>query len=222
MIRINCSSNIKQLSKGLSGEIARQVAFASVLAVNAVAKDVQLAEQDNMRDVLDRPTPFTIKSVAIQRATKRLPVATVFVKDIAARYLEPYEAGGLNILNGRALLKPKGQGTNQYGNLPRRTIASLQGRSDIYIGKVKTRRGVVDGVWQRSAQGATVVGKTGKVRKTRKGLNSSGKLKLLIAFTDAHPVKQRLHWREVARGEVDRMFDLRFRQGMARAWATRK
>lgn len=220
MIRISVKHQLRDATRAISQFAARQVPYASALALNAVATDVQKAEQANMRRVLDRPTPFTVKSVAVRKANKRNLVATVFVKDIAARYLEPYERGGKNVLNGRAFLSPRAQPLNEYGNIPRKTIAKLAGRSDIFIGKVKTKHGFVSGVWQRSHDVARVTSKTGKVRRTRKGVNTSGRMKLLIAFTDAHPVRQRLRYRELAQRVVDRQFAKRFDAAMAAAIRT--
>lgn len=220
VIRISVQHHLRDATRAISEFAAKQVPFATAQALNALAVDVQRAEQANMRRVLDRPTPFTVNSVRVQRANKRNLVATVFVMDIAARYLEPYEVGGKNVLNGRAFLNPRHQALNQYGNIPRRTIARLATRSDIFIGKVKTKNGMVSGVWQRTNDVARVTSKTGKVRKTRKGLNTSGRMKLLIAFTDAHPVRQRLRYRELAQRVVDRQFRRRFDGAMAAAMRT--
>lgn len=225
MIRISVKHQLRDATKAISQFAARQVPYATALALNAVAADVQKAEQANMRRVLDRPTPFTVKSVAVRKANKRSLVATVFVMDIAARYLEPYEKGGKNMLNSRALIVPEGSGTNQYGNIPQRTLAKLKARSDIFIGKVKTKHGVINGVWQMQATKATrttVNKKTGavKVSTIRKGLVRNRPQKLLMRFADAHPVRQRLRYRELARRVVDRQFPRRFDEAMAQALRT--
>ncbi|MGS1033322.1 putative phage tail protein [Burkholderia glumae] len=95
------------------------------------------AQRENMRQVLDNPTPFTLNSVAIKRASKSNPVALVYVKPIAVSYLLPYEIGGKNKLNSRALIKPVGQKVNQYGNLPRTTLARLKGKARYSVATVK-------------------------------------------------------------------------------------
>ena len=59
-----------------------------------------------MRSVFDRPTPFTLNSIGVKPARKDNLESVVFVKDIATSYLAPYEFGGRNKLNSKALLKP--------------------------------------------------------------------------------------------------------------------
>ncbi|WP_447083239.1 hypothetical protein [Burkholderia glumae] len=149
MLTLSVKSDVRALSKKLDALARKQLPFATAQALNATAEQVRDAQRENMRQVLDNPTPFTLNSVAIKRASKSNPVALVYVKPIAVSYLLPYEIGGKNKLNSRALIKPVGQKVNQYGNLPRTTLARLKGKPNVFIGKVQTKAGVVDGVWQR-------------------------------------------------------------------------
>jgi hypothetical protein len=232
MLTINVRSNIKQFEKKLSGLAWKQLPFATAQALTTIAKKAADAEKANESKVLDRPRPFTQNSIRVAGATKLSQSARVFMMDIAARYLEPYEFGGRNRLNGKALLKPVDavKDLDQYGNLPRNFMRSLKGRKDIFIGTVRTKRGSVSGVWQRSAaEGATSVpvarvGRDGKVRmgKTKKALNTSGHLKLLIRFADSHPVTQYLDWFGVAQRVVAKEFNREFGRALARAIATAK
>ncbi len=222
---INIKTNIKAFEKKVSAMAYKQLPFATALALNALAKDVTVAEQRNEHQVLDRPRPFTTGAIGVRRATKASMEATVFVKDITAAYLEPYEFGGKNKLNSKALLKPVGavKDLDEFGNLPRNFLRKLAGRRDIYIGAVKTKRGLVNGVWQRSVEeGAAVatVSKTGKVRKTVKGTNTSGHLVLLVKFEDAHQVKQHLDWFGVAGRTVTRQFNKRMGEALGKAIAS--
>lgn len=224
---INLQTNIKAFEKKVSALAYKQLPFATAQALNAIAKDVQLAEQRNEQQVLDRPRPFTTGAIGVVKATKTNMEARVFVKDITAAYLEPYEFGGKNKLNSKALLKPVGavKDLDQFGNLPRNFLRKLAGRRDIFIGPVRTKSGVVNGVWQRSvAEGAAVatVSRTGKVRKTMKGTNTSGHLVLLVKFEDAHEAKQRLDWFGVAGKTVARQFNKRMGAALAKAIASAK
>lgn len=230
MILFNVETNIRALSKKLDAFALRQLPFATAQALTGVAKAIVKAEQVNEVKVLDRPKGFTTGAIGVIRATKDNPTARVYMKDLTARYLEPYEFGGLNVLNGRALLKPVGAVTDldKFGNLPRGWLAKMKGRSDIYVGKVQTKTGTVDGVWQRvtEAGGSVKVlrGKGGQLRvgKTRKGLNTSGKLKLLVKFENAHKVRERLDWFGVAGQVTAREFNREFGRAMAQAIATAK
>ncbi|MGN6518649.1 MAG: hypothetical protein ACTHK2_04405 [Dokdonella sp.] len=222
---INFKSNIDDFQRKISAMAHRQLPFATAQALNAVAKRVVEAEQDNERNVLDRPKPFTTGAIRISRATKTSLEAKVFMGDITAHYLEPYQFGGRNVLNSKALLKPVDavRDLDQFGNLPRNFLRSLRGRQDIFIGVVQTKRGPVNGVWQRSVEeGAAVpvVGRNGKVRRTRKNLNTRGHLVLLVKFEDAHPARQQLDWFGVAGRAAAKAFNREMGRALARAIAT--
>src|SRR5476649_251163 len=126
---ISIRSNLKEISRSLGAFAQTQLPFASALAITALAKRVQGEQTKAFTRVFDRPTPFTLKAIGVKAARKTDLVATVFVKDIAASYLAPYEFGGVHKLNGKAMLVPKGAPTNQYGNLPKNLLERLKGRS---------------------------------------------------------------------------------------------
>jgi hypothetical protein len=200
MITVNVRADVKALSRSLDALRYRQLPYATSLALTALARKVARAEVKNLAGVLDKPTPFTLNSVAVIAARKERLVATVLVKDIAARYLEPFEFGGKHVLNGRALLNPKNVALNQYGNLPRTMLARLKGRRGVFVGVVATKDGRrISGVWQRLAR---------------------GHLKLLIRFGQALEVKQHLGWGAKAEATVRRWFDAEFTAAFRRALAT--
>jgi hypothetical protein len=143
------------------------------------------------------------------------------VKDIAAKYLEPYEEGGVHHLNSRALLNPKDIKLNAYGQLPRATLAKLKARPDIFIGVVKTKAGPVNGVWQRVIDPNRVT-LLGPNMKRLRGLNKgpTAKLKLLLRFGDALPVNKRLNYGGTARKIIARHLRRDFDAALAKAMAS--
>jgi hypothetical protein len=220
---ISIASNIKQIQKSLSDLAYKQMPFATATALTSLAKLIKEEEVKNMAATFKNPSPFTLRSIRSTAARKDNPVATVFVMDKAAEYLEPYEVGGVHKLNSRALLNPKDIALNQYGQLRRGTLATLKARSDIFIGPVKTKRGTVNGVWQREAATAAITNKrTGKTRISKRGVNQSGKLKLLVRFGDALPVTQRLGYQARAKQVVDANFNREMGRAIAKAIATAK
>src|SRR6516225_9352998 len=106
MIDLNIRGDLRKLERAFAGVAEKQLRFAWSQAINNVAKEVQKAERENMTKVLDKPTPFTLSGVSVRLSTKASLTATVYVKDKTASYLAPYEVGGLNKLNSKALLKP--------------------------------------------------------------------------------------------------------------------
>lgn len=222
---ISVSADLQKLTKSLSQLEKQQLPFAAAQALTAVARRVQAAEKKAMPEVFDRPTPFTVNSVAVKGARKTNLEAVVFIKDIAAAYLAPYEFGGNHKLigSGKTWLNPKDMALlNQYGNFSRAALKRFEGRPDVFIGSIKTKSGEsIGGVWQRPA--AVQATKTrGKRGVALRGINNSGHLKLLVRFGDARPVRQHLEFGERAFEAVDEVFAAEFETAMARAIATAK
>ncbi|MBN3851996.1 hypothetical protein G3N59_01260 [Paraburkholderia sp. Ac-20340] len=228
LMTIRVTSNARDLARGLNDFIQKQVPFAIAQGINKTAQRVAEVEKQNLADTLTNPSPFTRNSVGVQRAKKGAPTAVVYMKDIAASYLEPFETGGVHKLNSRALLNPKNIRLNQYGQLPRNTLAALKGRPDIFIGEVKTASGeTINGVWQRPTNTKRVslinargkkLGKLNKLDATQNG--GRGKLKLLIRFGDALPVKKHLDWGVQARRTIQQWIDRDMATALSEAMKT--
>jgi hypothetical protein len=191
--------DVKRAIRGLTDVQRKQVPFASSLMLTSLAGRVGQSWQADMLEVLDRPTPFTMKSVMVIPARKTHLVATVRIRDIAAQYLEPFVDGGPHFLGGkRGLLKPKNVPLNAYGNLSKNKLATLKAKGNVFVGPLALRSGQrVNGVWQRVAPSAKAKG---------------GALKLLIRFADTQPVTQRLDFYTRAGATI--------RQWAARDWAS--
>lgn len=75
-------------------------AFLLAYTLTQTAKDIQAAEKAKMVDVFDRPTAWTLNSLAVKTASKTDPNAIVFFRDggggstPAWRYLGPEVEGG--------------------------------------------------------------------------------------------------------------------------------
>lgn len=228
MLNVSVSTSAKDVQRSLDALARKQLPFATAKALTAVAKRVQADEQKAMKGVLDRPTPFTVNAVAVKGARKSDLQAVVYVRDIAAKYLEPFEFGGDHKLIGKGItwLNPKnGLPLNQYGNLTKSMLARLKGRSDVFVGKVKTKNGeVISGVWQRPYIRANqkvrgVSRRNGLVNHTT---NTTGRLKLLMRFGDEMPVKQHLNYRVRAKQTINAIFDAELSKAMTEALATAK
>lgn len=203
-LTIRVSADVKRLTRGLDEAARKQIPFATARAVNDVAFDVMRAERANLLKVLDHPRPFTQRSVGVpSKATKGKPTATVAVRPEVARYLAPFETGGMHHIPGRGigLVVPKTVRLDQYGQLRGRPRA-LGNRRNVFVGKVQTKDGLVEGFWQRMG------GKKG------------GKLKLLARFEDALPVRKRLGFQALAAREVRAKLPAALRAALTKALAT--
>lgn len=218
---ISIRSNLREIERKLGALAQRQLPHATALALTSLSRLIQKEEVRNMSATFRNPSPFTLRSVRTIAARKDNPVAVVFVMDKAAEYLDPYERGGVHRLSGKALLNPKDIALNQYGQLRKGTLAALKGRSDIFIGPVKTRKGIVNGVWQRQASSAAVTNRrTGKTSISSRGVNKSGALKLLIRFGDALPVRKHLGYQARATAVVNANFNREMGKALAKSMAT--
>jgi len=89
-----------ELSQRLADEVARQLPYASSLALNSIADKTKAALVDTMGRVFDRPTPYTLNALYVRRATKQNLEAQVRFKDAtskgtaASKYLGPEVSGG--------------------------------------------------------------------------------------------------------------------------------
>lgn len=204
LIDISVRLDVKELNRKLSALANNQIAYATSVALTALAKEVQADEIKNIASTFKKPKLFTQNSVGVQGARKSSLEAIVFVRPIAAKYLEPYESGGSHVLAGRALLNPKNIKLDKYGQLPRKVLARLKARPDVFVGVVKTKKGKVNGVWQR-------------IPAKKK---QPAHLKLLIRFGDALAVTKRLNYRSRAQTIVDRRFSAVLDDAIAHALAT--
>lgn len=202
--------DLRDLHKGLNEVSRRQLPFAMAQALTITAGHVGVSWQGEMKAVLDRPSPFTVNAVAVRPARKALLIATVYVKDVAAEYLEPYVEGGTHFLGGkRGLLTPKAVPLNAYGNLTRNKLATLKAKSNVYVGAVKLRSGAaVSGVWQRPTASA------------RRRTGGRAALKLLIRFSDPLQVRQRLDFYGRAETVIRAQFASAFADAFEHAMAT--
>lgn len=216
---IRIKSTVDQAVKGLSELEYRQVPFALARTVNELARLAQAAEKKAIPSVFAKATPFTVNSVGMTSAKKSMPIASVFIKDQAAKYLAPYEFGGKQFLGAKpADLVPVNAKANTYGNLPRGSIRQLLARPDCFRGKVKGKGGeLTDGIWQRPTPDAARVKGRKKIDKLA---NTTGKLRLLVAFHAPTETKKRLEFGARAENIVTKEFDAVFEKNLRAAVAT--
>ncbi|HBS6115410.1 TPA: hypothetical protein MAL55_004467 [Klebsiella pneumoniae] len=188
-------STLKDLSRQLK-QLQKQIPFATAQAMTSVVRDIAAAQKVALGRKLESPTPFTVNSVGSAGARKNNLRAKVFVRDVAAEYLEPFEFGGEHKLNSQALLNPKNIKLNKYGNMPRNKLSQLKAKPNVFVGEVTG----VDAVWQRRKP------KKAKKKRARRSANGTRRPKrkqrapkLLVRFGDALPVSPVLGYMDRSR-----------------------
>lgn len=144
MISINISNGFGKVKDEIK-QFANQLPFATSLAINRTAQKVKAAQEKEIKDVFDRPTPFTQKSLFIKPSNKTNLTALVKLKDQvfkgnpASKYLSAQIAGGERRLKRyevalrSAGILPDGYFTvpgeaaniDQYGNIARSQIVQI-------------------------------------------------------------------------------------------------
>lgn len=145
---ISIKSNIKQLTKSISG-FADQIPFVTSVALNNTAFDARQGVQGQILRDVDKPTRFTINAPRFKRSNKRNLTAVVFIPDKQWQYLERLINGGVKHPKGTALAISQHAKKNQYGNIPRGAIGRALARQDTFSGTVRG----TPGIWQRVGKG---------------------------------------------------------------------
>lgn len=194
-------SNVDDFAKDLDNIAKTQIPYATALALNSLARDVIAGEIEEVEKDFPTATPFTKRAFGYIAATKANPFATVYVKDIQERYLEPYTDGGQSVPTaGGAMLKPKAIGLNQYGNIPYKKISSLKGGGNVFVGKIKAKNGsMVGGVFERI-----------------KG-DKSRRLRILVRFDDPWNVKKHFDFEQRAIDTVEKNVEEALEQALLKA-----
>ena len=148
-MQISVTSNVDAVHRRMSDLQRRQLPFATSLALTQTVRDAKGVMDRKLDVVIDRPTPFTQRGIAIKAARKTLLTASVFFKEMQARYLALQETGGVRYPKRRALVIPSETQANKYGNLPRGRVKRLLARKDVFSGTVKG----LPGLWQRMRRG---------------------------------------------------------------------
>lgn len=192
-------STLKDLSRQLK-QLQKQIPFTTAQAMTSVVREIAAAQKVALGRKLESPTPFTVNAVGSSGARKNNLRAKVFVRDVAAEYLEPFEFGGEHKLNSQALLNPKNIKLNKYGNMPRNKLSQLKAKPNVFVGEVNG----VDAVWQRR--------KPMKAKKKRAKRSANGTRrpkrkqrapKLLVRFGDALPVMPVLGYMDRSRAMAE-------------------
>lgn len=211
-------ASLRDLSRQLK-QLQKQIPFATAQAMTSVVRDIAAAQKVALGRKLESPTPFTVNSVGSAGARKNNLRAKVFVRDVAAEYLEPFEFGGEHKLNSQALLNPKNIKLNKYGNMPRNKLSQLKAKPNVFVGEVNG----VDAVWQRRKP------KKAKKKRARRSANGTRRPKrkqrapkLLVRFGDALPVTPVLGYMDRSKAMAEALMPAALSRAIAEAIRTAK
>ena len=217
-MQISVKSDVDKALKSMRGLQRKQMPFAAALGLTMTSKKVAKVEQRMMVRQFDRPTPFTIKGVRWQGASKndfktgRLH-SRVYLMPTQAEYLRFQIEGGTRTPKGTAIAVPTSNvKLNRYGNLAggQGRIKRLLAKKNVFQGTI----GGVAGVWQRPKRGKRSRGGSGTI-------GQSG-LKLLVAYESSTQYQPRFDFYGIAQRSVRTTIGKEMDKAIARALRSAK
>ncbi|MBC9208197.1 hypothetical protein IBL26_15240 [Roseomonas aerophila] len=213
---IQMKADFRPMTRKLDDLAKKQIPFATAAALTKTAKAAAGSTRKELPSIFDKPTPFTMNSIAIQPATKNHLEARVFVKTQQAEYLGPQEEGGVRKPKKAALLIPQKAKLNSYGNLPRKALATLKARKDVFQGQVKG----IGGFWQRPERGKRRDGSYGTIGALNRENGFLTGLKLLISFASKAAYKPRFRFKDRTMKTAQTVAPAEFKKALEQALKT--
>lgn len=227
LLALSVHDEVNKLTRKMDALAAKQIPFATALALTGVARQVQQAETLALPTALDKkPTPFTRNAFGVIAARKTNQTAIIFAKDKQAAYLAPSEFGGQQILgNKKALINPKNIALNQYHNIPQKKIAQLLAQPNVFSGAITFHKSgqTISGIWMRPDTGERRNGGHGSKKNTH-GITGGVRtgLKLLVRWSDGITIPAHFGYHDRAAMIVKKCFDKEFAKAIDKALATAK
>lgn len=130
--------------KSLIAGLQKQLPYATARALTATAKELQRRIPGALEKDLDRPNAFTKSGTFVIPARKDKLEAVVGFKDKQAKYMRLQIEGGSRSPGPRGLKLPGDVTLDQYGNIPKGTIAKMiqAAKAGKYGKGVRTRLGI--------------------------------------------------------------------------------
>lgn len=190
----------------------KQAPFALAKAMTTTVRQAKAAEDAHILATFDNPTPFTKRAVAFTPATKANLKASVFVKDLQAKYLQPEADGGRRqfktfeerFATDQIALPARGVKLNQYGNVSKAQIKRIAAN----LNKSGKAKRYFMGVPKGSDLPMGIYARDGK------------KIVPLLVFATEAVYKQRFRFNEVGVATITAQFEPNFAVAWSAALAT--
>jgi hypothetical protein len=232
--------NIALVERDLTELQAKELPFATALALTKTAQAVQKDIVAEMGRVFDRPVPFTLRGTYVKPAKKNDLDAAVYFRTFAGKgvpagkYLQAQIYGGVRaqkgaekalaragLLGNKGFFVPgPGVKLNQYGNVTGGTIKAIL--SDIGAGNAEqTMRKATKGRSQRRRREQYFIprAESGK-RASGVWVRRGREIKIALIFVSSASYQVRFRFHEVAAASATRHFGPEFDAAWRRALGT--
>jgi hypothetical protein len=232
MLTFDVRSNLKGVVKQLQG-FEKEVTMATAKALTFTAEVVQASEIDKMKEVFDRPTPFTTKGLFKKTANTRDLTASVYFKDFAGkgvpagRYLLPQIEGGerkaksterrlLPFMSGYKFAMPgQGAALNAYGNMSGSTLVQIMAQIGVLnAGDNETLKSKARN--KRQAKARYFIPPAGSPLKPGVYRRDSSGIKPMLIFTSKAQYKPRFSFYSHGLAVAERVFPEKYDKAIER------
>lgn len=241
MIEISVKADVRETTRRLNDVQRKQLPFATSVALNKTANDVQAALGKSM-SVFDRPKSVTQKGVYVVRSTKAKLTAVVGLKSRAtgappvAEYLAPNIEGGgrvdkrSEILLRNAGVLPAGMQTrpgpdarlDAYGNMSRGQIVQILSQFKAFGSIEQSGRGRSGGTKSARLNAGKRKPRSVSLFATPMGIfeRKGRSTKWLITFIQPQRYAKRYDFNRIATSTAQRQFDANMKAALAYALDT--
>ena len=186
-MRLSIKHNIDEVTRGMSSIQKKQIPFATMLALNDTAFDLQRVYKAQTKQKFSEPTKFTQTGFAVQKAKKTDLTAVVYVTEKREDYMKLQVDGGVRQPKNKAIIVPNKSNSSDLGkyasgNLTKGAVNKIKKQKDKYFfGKPKGNQGS-EGIWERYGRTATGSVSGARIRQVAK-LSKQAKYKALFPWT---------------------------------------
>lgn len=186
-MRLSIKHNIDEVTRGMSSIQKKQIPFATMLALNDTAFDLQRVYKAQTKQKFDQPTKFTQTGFAVEKAKKTNLKAVVYVTEKREDYMKLQVDGGVRNPKNKAIIIPNRSNSDDLakyrsGNLTKGAVNKLKKQKDKYFFGVPKGNQGSEGIWERYGRTATGSVSGARIRQVAK-LSKQAKYKALFPWT---------------------------------------
>lgn len=186
-MRLSIKHNIDEVTRGMSSIQKKQIPFATMLALNDTAFDLQRVYKAQTKQKFDQPTKFTQTGFAVEKAKKTNLKAVVYVTEKREDYMKLQVDGGVRNPKNKAIIIPNRSNSDDLakyrsGNLTKGAVNKLKKQKDKYFFGVPKGNQGSEGIWERYGRTATGSVSGSRIRQVAK-LSKQAKYKALFPWT---------------------------------------
>jgi hypothetical protein len=186
-MRLSIKHNIDEVTRGMSSIQKKQIPFATMLALNDTAFDLQRVYKAQTKQKFDQPTKFTQTGFAVEKAKKTNLKAVVYVTEKREDYMKLQVDGGVRHPKNKSIIIPNRSNSDELakyksGNLTKGAVNKIKKQRDKYFFGIPKGNQGSEGIWERYGRSATGSVSGARIRQVAK-LSKQAKYKALFPWT---------------------------------------